>query len=97
MWRLSDKLLPHLGLTFDLMVKRNMQRGLGHWEGLTGEAVNESDWREGDVGGSSTGHIEQDMPDDEISEGILDLTEQFSQDLWFVDGVPDSMLHTFTL
>ena len=61
--------------------KEELQRGLGHWEGLTGEAVNESDWREGDVGGSSTGHIEQDMPDDEISEGILDLTEQFSQDL----------------
>ena len=61
--------------------KEELQRGLGHWEGLIGEVVNESGWREGDVGGSSTGHIEQDAPDDEISEGILDLTEQFSQDL----------------
>ena len=77
--------------------EEELQRGLGHQEGLTGEVVNESEWREGDVGGSSTGHIEQDVPDNEISEGILDLTEQFSQDLQFVDGVPDTMLHTFTL
>ena len=61
--------------------KEELQRGLGHQEGLTGEVVNESEWREGDVGGSFTGHIEQDMPDNEISEGILDLTKQFSQDL----------------
>ena len=61
--------------------EEELQRGLGHREGLTGEAINESKWREGGVGGSSTGHIEQDAPDDEISEGILDLTEQFSQDL----------------
>ena len=61
--------------------EEELQRGLGHWEGLIGEVVNESEWREGDAGGSSTGHIEQDAPDNEISEGILDLTEQFSQDL----------------
>ena len=30
--------------------KEELQRGLGHWEGLTGEAVDESEWREGDVG-----------------------------------------------
>ena len=30
--------------------KEELQRGLGHREGLTGEAVDESEWREGDVG-----------------------------------------------
>ena len=30
--------------------KEELQRGLGHQEGLTGEVVDESEWREGDVG-----------------------------------------------
>lgn len=52
-------------------------------------------WRQGRTDGSSMGHIEQDAPDDEISEGLLDLTEQFSADLRLVDTVPENMLYEF--
>lgn len=71
------------------------QRGLKSYR--EGTADEDDEWRQGGVGRDSTGHFKQDMPDDEVSEGILDLTGQFSTELRLVNGVPDMMLHTFTV
>lgn len=54
-------------------------------------------WRQGGADASGTDNIEQDAPDDEISEGLLDLTEHFSADLRLVNGVPENMLYDFAL
>lgn len=54
-------------------------------------------WRQGGTDASGTDNIEQDGPDDEISERILDLTEHFSADLRLVNGVPENMLYDFAL
>lgn len=67
-------------------------------EGIRGRETSEEDaWRQGEVGRDSAGHIEMDAPDDEVSEGLLDLSEQFSADLRLERGVPKSMLHEYAL
>lgn len=71
-------------------------------EVLTGEPAAthvsaEDVWRQGGCDGGGAGHIEQDAPDDKVSEGLIDLTEQFSADLRLDNGVPATMLYEFAL
>ena len=48
--------------------KEELQRGLGHREGLTGEAVDESEWREGDVGQAT------------LNRTLISLSTQYEQE-----------------
>lgn len=76
------------------------RRGLVSDDGeevLRDKASEEDAWRQGESSKDSTGHIEQDAPDDEIAEDLIELSVQFSADLRLVRGVPKSMLHQFAL
>lgn len=77
-----------------------LRRGLVSDDGeeVPGDKASEEDaWRQGESSKDSTGHIEQDTPDDEIAEDLIELSAQFSADLRLVRGVPQSMLHQFAL
>lgn len=52
-------------------------------------------WRQGEEGTTVNDSVYDDSPDDEVSEGLVDLTEQFSADLRLVNGVPEAMLFEF--
>lgn len=80
--------------------KEDLHRGLASDSGaeISGANTPEEDaWRQGESSKDSVGHIEQDAPDDEIADNLIELSTQFSADLKFVRGVPRSMLHEFTL
>lgn len=65
---------------------------------LAAQGESEDDiWRQGILGGNSAGGVQQDEPDDELSEGLLDVTERFSMDLRLVSGIPESMLYEFAV
>ena len=77
-----------------------MHRGLasdGRVDISGANAPEEDAWRQGESSKDSMWHIEQDAPDDEIADDLIELSAQFFVDLKFVHGVLRSMLHEFTL
>ena len=80
--------------------KEDLCRGLasdGRVDISGANAPEEDAWRQGESSKDSMGNIEEDAPDDEIADNLIELSTQFSADLKFVRGVPRSMLHEFTL
>lgn len=73
-----------------------VSHGSADGSGVPADKSNEDDiWRQGREDSGGRNSVQDDAPDDEVSEGILDLTEQFSADLRLVNGVPETMLFQF--